>query len=339
MDSAQESDSFETVESIIGEPIWSREVKREWLIEPLIERGVVTVFVGDAGGGKSFFALDLARSIAQGRLFAGLPTRQAPVLYLDRENSDAIIKTRLSDVLKFSSCPGDERRFMYWGGWAAREPAGPASKLVKDWVRRHPGCVVILDSLIRFTHEIGEENSATDNAKFNALLRELISLGATPIMLHHTGRSGEWRGSSDIKAYVSTMYEVRCKTINVPDPENPAKSQKVLDSVWFVAEKSRGADIISPDVKFFLRPGGFVVKNVSDKAEPEDVFRQMLDYVREQEKVSKDDLKEKFKKTAYDRHWKALAAHESIESFVKDRRRIFEWVGGSVVEFPNQSSK
>jgi hypothetical protein len=248
-----------SVEDAVGTPVWARDIKREWIVENLIEKDVTTMFVGPAGGGKSFVVLDMVRAIAQGRKFAGLKTRQSPVLYLDRENSDAVVKTRLMDVLGFKPHEGDEKRLVYWGGWAEDYPESPDNSLVKKWVQENPGCVVVFDSFVRFNP--GEENSATDVAAFFDKIDRLKALGASIILIHHTGKSGGYRGSSDILGAVSSMYIVNSKNHDDPDPENGWKSRKILDYVSFKTEKARGSDTIAGNVQFWLEEGkGFVMK-------------------------------------------------------------------------------
>ncbi len=59
--------------------------------------------------------------------------------------------------------------------------------------------LVIADSLVSFFEGEEDENSAVDmRALFNRC-RALTKLGATVIVIHHTNRNGEARGSSDFK--------------------------------------------------------------------------------------------------------------------------------------------
>jgi AAA domain len=58
--------------------------------------------------------------------------------------------------------------------------------------------VLIIDSMIRFHR--ADENSATQMAPVMATLRELATIGASIIVLHHKskGETSSYRGSSDI---------------------------------------------------------------------------------------------------------------------------------------------
>jgi hypothetical protein len=77
---------------------------------------------------------------------------------------------------------------------------------VIEFARQHQG-LIIYDSLIEF--HSGSEQSSTETRAFMRHFRTLANLGASPLVLHHTGKaetSKLYRGSSDIKAAVDTAY-------------------------------------------------------------------------------------------------------------------------------------
>jgi hypothetical protein len=93
-----------------------------------------------------------------------------------------------------------------WGGWVCDPPPGPDSAIIREFARQHRP-LLIWDSLIDF-HD-GDEQSASETRKFMKHFRALANLGATVLILHHTGKtigSQEYRGSSDIKAAVDMAY-------------------------------------------------------------------------------------------------------------------------------------
>ena len=127
--------------------------------------------------------------------------KQRPVLYLDGENPLCVAKQRLFD-LGIRETNG----LQVWGGWVCDPPPGPNSQIIRDFVRQHRP-LLIWDSLIDF-HD-GDEQSASETRKFMKHFRALANLGATVLILHHTGKtasSQEYRGSSDIKAAVDMAY-------------------------------------------------------------------------------------------------------------------------------------
>jgi len=82
--------------SIVDIPsVWSFEQKIEWVIDGILPRSAITMVTGDSGVGKSTLAMDIAGRVANGGTFLGKPVIEAPVLYIDRENSLATVRERL----------------------------------------------------------------------------------------------------------------------------------------------------------------------------------------------------------------------------------------------------
>jgi len=78
--------------------------------------------------------------------------------------------------------------------------------LVINFARQFRG-LIIYDSLIEF--HPGSEQSSTETRAFMRQFRALANIGATVVVLHHTGKAETaklYRGSSDIKAVVDTAY-------------------------------------------------------------------------------------------------------------------------------------
>jgi len=185
--------------------VFTIDAKVEWLVSDWFTEGSVNLITGRSGDGKSYLAQHLADAVAHGTPVFGTKAVQAsrPVLYIDKENPLAVVKKRLPE-LGIAETPN----LLIWGGWCDEEPAGPNHPLVEDFAKSKP--LIIWDSLVRF--HSGEEQSATDTSRFMGLFRKLANLGATVVILHHTGKSEgsqEYRGSSDIPAAVDSAFKVR----------------------------------------------------------------------------------------------------------------------------------
>jgi hypothetical protein len=181
--------------------VFSFESQLDWCVDGMIARGSITLISAESGTGKTWLGYYLAGCIARGVPVLGRPVKACKVLYLDGENPAYVVKQRLFD-LGISETP----ELIVWGGWAISPPVGPQSPLVVDFARRFKG-VIIYDSLIEF--HPGSEQSSTETRAFMRYFRMLANLGATVIILHHTGKaetSRQYRGSSDIKAAVDTAY-------------------------------------------------------------------------------------------------------------------------------------
>jgi hypothetical protein len=170
----------------------------------MIAQGSVTLICAESGVGKTWLGYAIAGCVAYGMPFAGRDVKQSKVLYLDGENPLYVVKQRLFD-LGIRETP----ELQVWGGWNISPPPGPQSALLIDFTQRHKP-LMIFDSLIEF--HPGSEQSSTETRAFMKLFRRLANLGATVVVLHHSGKaetSKVYRGSSDIKAAVDTAYQLQ----------------------------------------------------------------------------------------------------------------------------------
>lgn len=183
------------------EPVWDLDASLEWLVDGFIAEGSITLITSESGTGKTWLAYYLGGSVAHGSPAFGRDVKQAKVLYLDGENPLMVAKRNLTEL-------GIPRTadLKFWGGWCSSPPPAPDHPLIVRFAHEEKG-LIIYDSLVEF--HTGDEMSSTETRKFMGLFRDLANLGATVIVLHHTGKaetSKEYRGSSDIKAAVDTAY-------------------------------------------------------------------------------------------------------------------------------------
>lgn len=175
--------------------IWKLTSKQNWLVEGLIPENTVVMLSGESGSGKSTVALILADAVSKGEPFLGMPTQKRPVLISDKENGLPVYHERFQR-LSIEENPD----LMFWGYWCDPEPLGPNSKVIEEFViQERP--LLIFDSFISFNE--GDEQDATATRAYTEYYRKLAGLGATVIIIHHTGKgenTKEYRGSSDIKA-------------------------------------------------------------------------------------------------------------------------------------------
>jgi archaellum biogenesis ATPase FlaH len=171
----------------------------KFAIGGLIAMSAVTMLAGDAGAGKTTFATAVGAHVATGEPFVGRNCEQRKVLILDRENTLPVAQERLTPLHI-----QDGGNFKLWGSWNSEEAPQPAAAVVMEWVQRcDPKPLVIIDSMIAFLN--GDGNDATAVRAFMQQMRDLSSLGAAVVVLHHTGKAEtakDYRGSSDIKASI-----------------------------------------------------------------------------------------------------------------------------------------
>ena len=181
--------------------VWALEARLVWSVKEMIAQGSVTLICAESGTGKTWLGYYLAGCVAHGLPVIGLQSRQSKVLYVDGENPLYVVKQRLVDL-----GIQETKNLMIWGGWALAPPPNPNSPLVVEFARQSRG-LIIYDSLIEF--HTGSEQSSTETRAFMRQFRTLANLGATVVILHHTGKADtarQYRGSSDIKAVVDTAY-------------------------------------------------------------------------------------------------------------------------------------
>ncbi len=68
-----------------------------WAVEGLVPQGL-TVLGAPPKSGKSYFCLQLALSITNGKSFLGLKTAQGPVLYFGLEDTESRLRSRMTQV-------------------------------------------------------------------------------------------------------------------------------------------------------------------------------------------------------------------------------------------------
>jgi hypothetical protein len=169
---------------------------------------------------------------------------------LDGENPLYTVKQRLFDL-----GIRETHDLSVWGGWNVSPPQGPQSRPVIDFARQcRP--LIIFDSLIEF--HPGSEQSSTETRAFMKHFRALANLGATVIILHHTGKaesSRVYRGSSDIKAAVDTAY------LLAKAPDAPEHTLGLLSLTCFKGRLAPGQNFGME----FRQGQGFVARNAFER--------------------------------------------------------------------------
>ncbi len=184
--------------------VWDIEANLEWAVDGLLVRGGVTLMTAESGTGKSWVGYAIAGAVAHGSPFADRETAKMPVLYLDGENPLYVVKERL---LALGIQETDSVKI--WGGWNDPPPTGPSEDPVIRFAKEKQG-LIICDPLVAF-HD-GSEQDAGDTRRFMNKFRKLANLGATVLVMHHTGKgesSKQYRGSSDFKGSVDLAFKLR----------------------------------------------------------------------------------------------------------------------------------
>lgn len=175
----------------------------EFVLDGVLAASTVNLITGESGSGKTTLVSAICDAVRQGKPFAGLATSKRRVLMLDRENSRTVVCERF-DRLGIV----DSNDFTIWGGWETEGAWGPNSAVIVDWVKScDPKPLLVFDPLIAFNE--GDENSAKDTRRYFQHFRNLANLGATVIVIYHSGKA------ETLRILRKFNLELRGKSTNV----------------------------------------------------------------------------------------------------------------------------
>ncbi len=192
---------------------------KNYIVEDFLIPKTLNMIVSPPAQFKSLLSVGLGFSISNGKNFLKLKTKKSPVLYLDGENSDSLLKERYEQIhegmnLKRNKFPFyilkngllmDEKKNINLGFLIALE------RIIEDNKIK----LIIFDTMHRFAYY--DENKSDDiNILYTKVFRPLIEdYGVTILFLHHTTKDGSYRGSGDFLGMVDTYYRViRTKDTN-----------------------------------------------------------------------------------------------------------------------------
>lgn len=194
--------------------LWDEDPAIDWMVYGLLESGVVAELWGPSGSYKTFFALDVAVSVASGEDWHGHKVqRQGPVLFIPGEGQRGI-KRRLKVLCQERGLGRDTKIRI------AKRPVALAQLEQANWLRDEiakfdvPPVLIVVDTLAR--NFGGNENSAQDMGAFldnvDMVCKEY---DATGLIIHHCGHDGKHaRGSYALFAGIDAEYQA------IPDKAN-----------------------------------------------------------------------------------------------------------------------
>jgi len=155
------------------------------LIEGILRKGHKMLISGSSKAGKSFLLMQLAIALAKGREWLGFKCKKSSVLYVNLEIDSASCMNRFAEIYKRLDIEPKDDEFLYV--WNLRGKSMPLDKLMPTLIRRVNSRgvdVVIIDPIYKVI--TGDENKATDMAKFTNLFDKLcLETGVAVIYSHH----------------------------------------------------------------------------------------------------------------------------------------------------------
>lgn len=199
--------------------------ERRHILRGLIVEKTITIINGYRGGGKSWCAAAIGNGVSWGER-VGPWDVEIPmnVLVVDGEMPMSLLQERMGKLDKGKDIKKRPAKwYIYPEAYAYRIGLNRANLLdtlwrerIHDEVQRLKIGLLILDNLSSLCPGI-DENDKTPFDAINRWLLELRFDGVTIIMTHHTGKSGEQRGTSAHEDHVDMALVLNRPTGYVQD--------------------------------------------------------------------------------------------------------------------------
>jgi hypothetical protein len=205
--------------------------------------------MGDPGSKKTYSMIDLAVCLASGKQWLDFKTKPVPVLLIDEESGVRRTNRRLGDILRGHIASGDISlqyislpRFNFCLNGSG---SSPDLDMLEKKIRESNAKFVIIDALADVMPG-ADENAVKDVQPIFMGLRQVADkTGSAIVVIHHSNRSGGYRGSSAMLGAIDLLIKV--------------ESKNVSPNIDFTVEKNRDDKPINfaavahfEDDKFFL---------------------------------------------------------------------------------------
>lgn len=170
--------------------------KDAWLVEGLIPRVGVTLFVGAPRVGKTLFLCALSAAVREGSRFLRRNTKKVKVLWISEDRGRTGIVGNMRRACEYRGIEPSQILVFDPQGWNLDDSKN-VDNLLK-LLRLHRIGLVVIDCLRRVTQ--ADENNSTSMAQVSHELNRLAADERAVVVIHHAGNNGRTRGSSDLPA-------------------------------------------------------------------------------------------------------------------------------------------
>jgi len=259
--------------------------KIDFIHDPLLPEGSITLLCGDAGIGKSYISLFLGFIISEGMDFLGSKTKKKNVLFVDLESSLPLLNTRIQSINIKS-----ENIFFY------TEPLNfllkeDIAELKNEILYREAGFCVI-DSLMDIIPGINENDAGAMNQIFSALRSLVKQTGCSFLIIHHVNKAnGDYRGSSAIKGAIDALYTLKSvkekSTYKILEIEPTKTRYTMIHPIKLKIEWEKE--------KFYLFSYTEAEENMDKAIEAEEKYSDIMSILMEHQALVAEDLIQKIK--------------------------------------------
>lgn len=240
------------------------EVNKNFIVDGFLYPGTVNMVYSPPAQFKSLISAGLGFAVSNGKTFLGMETKKHAVLYLDGENSQGIMKERAEAIHKGMGLTRNQFPLFFVQGGLLMDSKKNIQQdylvQIEELIKKEDIKVIIFDTLHRFC--LYDENSSDDlNKLYTQVFKPLADeLGVAVVFLHHSTKSGGYRGSGDFLGMVDVSYQVKRKS--------------KTDEFTIVNEKCRSGEV--PEIKGEIYFGEDVIR-----------FRRLNEELEDEKKINK----------------------------------------------------
>jgi AAA domain/Primase C terminal 2 (PriCT-2) len=259
-----------------GVPLFSRLVDAQkelkevnWQVENMVKQGELVMISAPPASGKTYFALEMALSIATGNPMWGKhKTKKGTVVYIANEDKDGVIRRAIAWAKQKNGGITPPNIFIsnsdlvVMGSKDADNSIQSAVKFFKE--NQIKPDFIVIDTLVDSLGS-ANENEANDMAEyFRAIQKELIApFGATVVLPHHNNKSGGYRGSTAIFGKMGHSFEIEQPTEGNFRITNKKNKHGAAHAPYFL--KGVPVDIVLPNG---VQEGNLVLEPVEPVLSP-----------------------------------------------------------------------
>jgi AAA domain-containing protein len=188
--------------------------QRQYVMAPILpERGLAMLFAS-RGVGKTQIAVNIGWAVACGQPFLRwYAPKPRPVLYVDGEMPQELLQERAKAMIAPSACEPPHPDFFRLLSMDRQELGTSLNLALLD----HRAAVealldnvdlLILDNISTLVNG-GRENDAESWNEMQAWLVELRKVGKTVLLIHHSGRGGNARGTSKREDVLDIVIQLK----------------------------------------------------------------------------------------------------------------------------------
>jgi archaellum biogenesis ATPase FlaH len=182
----------------------------DWLIDGFIPATGLTLFYGESGAGKTFFAIDMICAVANGARWRGKPTKQGSVFLIAAEDS-AGTRKRLRAYCVENGIDYADLAMRIVERNINLMDQGFVDSVIEDIRSLADPKVVLIDTLATSAPGV-DENTSRDMSRFLFHCKKIYEdTGVVVIVIHHCGKdhSRGARGWSGLKAAADTVINIQ----------------------------------------------------------------------------------------------------------------------------------